>query len=109
MKAQKRQRLERAGWRVGSTKEFLGLTTEEEALIDLKTALAQGIREERDKRKMTQQGLARILGSSQSRVAKMEAGDPSVSIDLLVRALLRIGVNRGAVGRYVATPLRRAA
>ena len=109
MRAQKRKRLEKAGWKLGSAKEFLGLTAEEEAVIDLKLVLARAVREERSKRKLTQEQLGRILGSSQSRVAKMEAGDPSVSIDLLVRALLRMGASRRDVGRWLARPARSAA
>ena len=107
MKARKRQRLEKAGWRLGSTKEFLGLTDEEEAFIDLKLALAKAVREERAKRKLTQDQLGRLLGSSQSRIAKMEAGDPSVSIDLLVRSLLRMGAGRRDLIRWLARPARR--
>src|SRR5439155_14018180 len=108
-KARKRQRLEKAGWRLGSTKKFLGLTDEEEAVIDLKLALAKAVREERAKRKLTQDQLGRLLGSSQSRIAKMEAGDPSVSIDLLVRSLLRMGAGRRDLIRWLARPARRAA
>jgi len=107
MKARKRQRLEKAGWRLGSTKEFLGVTDEEKAVIDLKLALANAVREERAKRKLTQDQLGRLLGSSQSRIAKMEAGDPSVSIDLLVRSLLRMGAGRRDLIRWLARPARR--
>lgn len=109
MKAGKRRRLGRAGWKLGSAKEFLGLTDEEEAVIDLKLALARAVREERSKRKLTQSQLGRLLGSSQSRMAKMEAGDPSVSIDLLVRSLLRMGASRRDLVRWLARPGRKAA
>lgn len=109
MKAQKRRRLEEAGWKLGSAKDFLGLTTEEEALVDLKLSLARALRQARSKRKLTQAELGRMLGSSQSRVAKMEAGDPSVSIDLVVRSLLRMGATRRDVARWLARPARSAA
>jgi predicted XRE-type DNA-binding protein len=109
MKAPKRQRLQKAGWRLGSARDFLGLTDEEEAVIDLKLALATAVRAERSKRKLTQGQLGRLLGSSQSRVAKMEAGDPSVSIDLLVRSLLRMGASRRDLIRWLARPGRSAA
>ena len=108
MKPRKRRRLGKAGWKVGSSKDFLGLTAEEEAVIDLKLALAHAVRQERSKRKLTQEQLGRMLGSSQSRVAKMEAGDPSVSIDLLVRSLLRMASRRD-VARWLARPARSAA
>jgi len=59
---------------------------------------------------MTQEQLGRLLGSSQSRVAKIEAADPSVSIDLMVRSLLRMGASRKDVASYIAmqTPRRAA-
>ena len=109
MKARKRRRLEKAGWKLGSAREFLGLTDEEEAVIDLKLALARAVREERSKRKLTQNQLGRLLGSSQSRIAKMEAGDPSVNIDLLVRSLFRMGASRRDLIRWLARPARKAA
>jgi hypothetical protein len=36
---------------------------------------------------------AALLKTSQSRLARMEAGDPSVSLDLLVRGLFALGVS----------------
>lgn len=109
MNKDKKRRLEAAGWKVGSTKEFLGLSDGEEALIELRMELAKAMREQRARRKMTQEQLGRMLGSSQSRVAKMEAGDPSVSIDLLVRSLFKLGTTRRDLGRRLATPPRRRA
>ena len=91
MRKDKKAKLERAGWKVGSVKEFLGLTAAEEALVELRLTLSRSLRERRTRRRLSQEQLAKLLGSSQSRVAKMEAGDPSVSIDLLIRSLLAIG------------------
>jgi DNA-binding XRE family transcriptional regulator len=86
-----RKRLEEDGWRVGDTQSFLGLTDEEMAFIDLRIAVRKALKARREAEGLTQRTLASRLGSSQSRVAKMEAGDPSVSLDLLVRALLATG------------------
>jgi hypothetical protein len=94
MKKAKRARLERRGWRIGSTKELLGLTDDEAAYIELKLALSRDLRKRRLKHRLTQIQAARLLRSSQSRIAKMEAGDPSVSIDLLVRSLLALGATK---------------
>lgn len=102
MRGSKKERLERSGWRVGTTAEFLELSPEEEAMIELKVALSEFLRELRRKHKWTQTLVAKKLGSSQSRVAKMEAADPSVSIDLLVRALLALGATRRDVGHAIA-------
>ena len=102
MKPEKRKRLEAVGWRVGTVGEFLGLVNEEVALIELKLDLARAVKAERMHRKMTQEELSQILKSSQSRVAKIEAGDSSVSVDLLIRALLRLGVNRHDLVRHLS-------
>ncbi len=102
MQPTKRKRLEAAGWTVSSTGDFLELTPEESALIELKLNLSTRLKERRSKRNMSQIDLAKLLGSSQSRVAKMEAGDPSVSLDLLVRALLATGATRRELARAVA-------
>jgi DNA-binding XRE family transcriptional regulator len=109
MKPVKRKRLEAAGWRVGTVGEFLGLTDEEEALIELKLDLARAVKTERIRRHLTQEELGKVLGSSQSRVAKMEAGDPTVSIDLLVRSLLRLGASRRDLVRHLSPSPRKHA
>ena len=103
------KRLESAGWKVGGASEFLGLTDEEAAIVQLKIGLANAVRDQRSRRSMTQEQLGRLLGSSQSRVAKMEAADPSVSIDLMVRSLLRMGASRKDVASYIAAPGRKRA
>jgi len=101
MKTAKRKKLEAAGWRVGSASDFLELTEAEEALIAMKLALAENLRERRRKRRLTQTQLGKRIGSSQSRVAKMEAADQSVSVDLLIRALLSVGASRNEIGRVL--------
>jgi ribosome-binding protein aMBF1 (putative translation factor) len=93
MKASVRKRLESKGWIVGGVKEFLGLTDEEEAYIELRLKLAEGLKVRRKRRGLSQTALAESLKSSQSRVAKMEAGDPTVSLDLLVKSLLALGAS----------------
>ena len=103
MKPEKKKRLEAAGWRVGTVSEFLGLSDEEAVLIELKLDLARAVKAERVHRKLTQDELGRLLESSQSRVAKMEAADPTVSVDLLVRSLLAIGADRRELGRIVGS------
>ena len=102
MDEKKRQKLEQAGWKVGSTEEFLELSPEEANYIELKLALASSLREMRTSKNMTQADLAALLKSSQSRVAKMEAGDPTVSLDLLVRSLLSLGLTRETLARLIA-------
>jgi ribosome-binding protein aMBF1 (putative translation factor) len=102
MRNTKKKRLESKGWKVGSAKEFLGLSAEEEAYIDIKLRLAEDLRSQRMRRQMTQSDLARKLKSSQSRVAKMEAGENSVSLDLLVRSLLALGTSGNNLIRLIS-------
>jgi DNA-binding XRE family transcriptional regulator len=94
MNTAKKRRLESKGWKVGTAREFLNLSAEEAAYVELKLALSKNLQEYRRQKGLTQEELARRLKSSQSRVAKMEAGDPSVSLDLLVRSLLALGASR---------------
>jgi len=107
MRSSKRRRLEAKGWKVGSASEFLGLSHEEVAYVEIKLRLAQCLRDRRLRRRMTQLDLAKAIKSSQSRVAKMEAGESSVSLDLLVRTLLALGTSSSDLRRLLA-PRRSA-
>ncbi|TSA20835.1 helix-turn-helix domain-containing protein [bacterium] len=98
----KRKRLESKGWKIGTASEFLNLSPEEAAYVDLKLALSRSLQQTRQEKKMTQEQLAKLLKSSQSRIAKMEAGDPSVSLDLLVRSLLVLGTSRKGLARMLS-------
>jgi ribosome-binding protein aMBF1 (putative translation factor) len=101
MKPNKRKRLEKRGWAVSGTQEFLGLSDEENAIIEVRLDLAKRLRTMRQEGGVSQVELARRIGSSQSRVAKMEAGDASVSIELLLRALFQLGASRRELGRVI--------
>lgn len=103
MKKEKKEKLERAGWAVGDTQEFLDLDDAEMALVDVRVSLAQALRKRRHRLKISQATFAKRVGSSQSRVAKMEAGDPSVSLDLLIRSLLTSGSTAEEIGKVIAT------
>lgn len=103
MREDKKRRLEAKGWKVGSAKEFLRLSDEESAYIDLKMRLADGLRDRRQRNRLSQVQLATMLRSSQSRIAKMESGDPSVSLDLLIRSLLALGISDRELSRIIST------
>jgi hypothetical protein len=94
-------KLERAGFTVGTVQGFLGLSDEEMALIDLKIRLVKMLKSLRESKNMRQQDLARLISSSQSRVAKMEGGASDVSLDLICRALFAMGVSRQQIGRIL--------
>lgn len=102
MDAQKRRRLESQGWKVGTVQEFFNLSDEQAAFIEIKARLATALADLRARQKLTQVEVARRLGSSQSRLAKMEAADKTVSLDLLVRSLLALGATRKEVAAAVA-------
>jgi ribosome-binding protein aMBF1 (putative translation factor) len=102
MRQSKRQKLEGKGWKIGGAKDFLGLTDDEAAYIELRLKLAEGLKARRHSRGVTQMQLAQALKSSQSRVAKMEAGDPTVSLDLLVRSLLSMGTSSRELAAIIA-------
>jgi DNA-binding XRE family transcriptional regulator len=102
MKNSHKKRLEEKGWKVGGIREFLGLSAEEEALIELKLALSREVEIQRKAKGLTQAEVAQQIGSSQSRVAKIEAGDPSVSVDLLLKTLLTLGAKKKDIGRKIA-------
>ena len=106
MNKAKRKRLERKGWKLGGAEEFLGLSPEESRFIELKLALSHWLRARREAQKLTQTELAQQLRSSQSRIAKMEAGDTSVSLDLLIRSLFSLGATKRDLARIIAAHKR---
>ena len=106
MKTAKRKRLEQAGWRVSSAEDFLGLSKEEQTLVEIKLALADAVKTQREKHHLSQSALATRMKSSQSRVAKIEAGDPTVSLDLLVRAVLAAGATKKELAKALTAVSR---
>ncbi len=102
MRAAKKKKLEAAGWTVGDAADFLKLSPEEAAFVEMKVKLAEAIKIQRRRRKWTQTYLATLIESSQSRVAKIEAGDPSVSLDLVFRSLFALGNTQGDVANIIS-------
>ena len=103
MDKRKRARLQSRGWKVGTTAEFLNLSAEEAAIVEVRLALSQGVRKLRQHKKLSQLELASMMGSSQSRVAKVKSGHPSVSVDLMVKSLAALGASREDVGKMIAS------
>ena len=98
----KKGKLTKTGWKIGSAAEFLELTPQEERYIELKVSLSRCVKQRRLASDLTQQEFARLVKSSQSRIAKMEKGDPSVSIDLMIRSLLALGTTRREIAKAIA-------
>jgi len=109
MRKSKKERLEKKGWKIGSVQDFLGLSDEEAAYVELRLRLANSLRRRRRKQNLSQSELARRISSSQSRVAKMEGGDPSVSLDLLIRSLLALGASNRDLARAISSASLRKA
>ena len=93
MNAEKKRRLEAAGWKETTVQEFLKLSRADAQYMEMKLALSRLLRLVRERRRLTQTKAAALLKTSQSRFARMEAGDPSVSLDLLVRGLFALGAS----------------
>lgn len=108
MDKEKKARLEAHGWKVGTTEEFLRLTPAEAAYVDLRLKLSDAVREFRKRKHLTQVQLAELLESSQSRMAKVEAADASVSLDLLIRSLLALGATHQDLAKVITRRLARA-
>lgn len=102
MDQQIRKNLEDQGWKVGTVSDFLGLSPEEEMLVEIKLALSRSLKERRQSL-MTQSELAEKIHSSQPRVANAENGDASVSIELLIRAILATGASPQEIGQVIAS------
>jgi DNA-binding XRE family transcriptional regulator len=101
MDSKTKKRLQDKGWVFGDAADFLKLSPEEARIIDLKLALRASIREERTKQGMTQAELAKAMGSSQSRIARIERGDPSASLDLLLKALMALGMSNKQISKLM--------
>jgi ribosome-binding protein aMBF1 (putative translation factor) len=102
MREGKRKKLDAKGWKIGTAKDFLGMSDEEESYVNLRLSLAEGLKTRRQARGVTQIGLAQAIKSSQSRVAKMEAGDPTVSLDLLVKSLFALGASNRELAAIIS-------
>lgn len=102
MKKAKLEKLKKAGYRVTDASSFLELSETEAALVELKIALAHRLRTLRNAKQLSQVELAKRLGSSQSRVAKMEAATSDVSLDLIFKALILLGEDPKKLGKTIA-------
>jgi DNA-binding XRE family transcriptional regulator len=102
MKKTKQKKLKAKGWRIATASDFLKLSPEESVYIELKLSLSESLKTRRQSKKMSQVELAKLIQSSQSRIAKMEAGDPSVSMDLLIKSLLALGASKKDLAKVIS-------
>ena len=99
MKPERKRKLQAAGWKVGTVKDFLDLSDADCEYIEAKLALMRAVREQRLKRGITQADLAKRMNTAQSRIAGMENGRPDVAIDSLFRALFALGATRREIAK----------
>lgn len=102
MTSQRRKALEAAGFKVGTVQEFLDLSDAEMHVIEIRVRLAKALRALRQKKGLSQAAVARLVESSQARVAAMENGGTGATLDLLVRALVVLGMTPRQLGGIVA-------
>jgi ribosome-binding protein aMBF1 (putative translation factor) len=101
MDKQTRARLEAAGYWVGDAEDWLGLSEEERRMVELRVEVSRLVRHLRELHGLSQVQLAKKMKSSQSRVAKIEAGEADVSLDLSFRALFAAGGNLADLASFV--------
>jgi len=85
-------------WKEGTVQEFLNLSDADMAVVETRVALTRALRRQRKMSRLTQTDMARAMRTSQSRVARIEAGDPSVSLDLVFKALYTAGLTLHDIG-----------
>ncbi|MGB5398666.1 MAG: helix-turn-helix domain-containing protein [Thermoanaerobaculia bacterium] len=100
LEARKRERIEKMGGRVTTVEEWLELSPEEVAIIDMKIQLGEELKALRRSKKLSQEKAAEILNTSQGRVSKMERGQ--ASLDQLAWCLLVMGKSRKALARAIS-------
>ena len=101
MKNSKKEKLKATGWKIGCADDFLNLSKEESEFVNLKLMLSSYLKVKRLRKKFSQIELAKFVKSSQSRIAKMESGDPSVSVDLLIHSLFALGTTRKELAKVI--------
>jgi len=106
MNADRKKRLEAAGFKFGTVGELFDLSETEKLLVEVKVALAEAIRELREVRSLSQADLARLIGSGQARVSKLERSLESTSLDTLFRCMLALGASRQDLAKTIGRSTR---
>ena len=84
-------------WVETGVEELLGLSPEDLVIVEFRAALAVALQKARARKKLTQEEVAELIGTSQAQVSKMEAGQSSITIDRMIKALAALGLSRPAI------------
>ena len=91
MKATKKKALESAGYNMTNAAEWLGLSPQEDAIVNMRVNFAMEIERICKEQGITQKALAEKIGTRQSGVARMLNNPSKVTLDHLIRTLLALG------------------
>ena len=84
-------------WVETDVEELLDLSAQDLVIVEFRAALALALQQARKRQKLTQENAAKVIGTSQAQVARMEAGQSSITIDRLIKALIALGVPRPTI------------
>ncbi len=102
MDEKKQSKLVTKNWKIGESRDYLKIDSEEMALIELKVSLGNTLKNKREQKEITRSQLAESLHASQSIIEKMETGDPSVSVNLLIDSLLSLGLSKDELAKLIS-------
>lgn len=91
MDAERKKKLEAAGWKFGDYADFLGMTPEEKAIVEIRLAATREMERLRAENPISQEELARRMGTKQPNVSKLFKNPGNATLDTLFRALLALG------------------
>ncbi len=90
-------------WVETDVQELLDLSAQDLVIVEFRAALALALQQARKRQKLTQETAAKTIGTSQAQVARMEAGQSSITIDRLIKALIALGVSRPTIVKALST------
>ena len=93
MDTKKRKQLEAAGYQITDSADWLGLTPQEQAIVNMRVNFALEIERVRKASNITQRELADKIGTRQSGVARMLNNPTTATIDSLIKTLLALGAS----------------
>lgn len=99
----KKESLEKKGWKVGDIDEYLGLTPAEMVIVEMKAGLAEALAKKRKKSGLTQIEASAKAKTSQSRFAKAEHSDSSVSLELMIKLFFSLGADKKELFKVLRT------